>query len=61
MKHERHRGVKRGLRQRAQRVAQRVGLRLERPPALNDDPRFVAALAGIVRDRASAWTEARAA
>ena len=28
---------------------------------LNDDPRFVAALAEIVRDRAAAWTEARAA
>lgn len=46
---------------RAQGVAQRVGVRLERPPALNDDPRFVAALAEIVRDRASAWTAARAA
>ena len=46
---------------RAQRVAQRLGLRLERPPALNDDPRFVAALGEIVRDRAAAWTEARAA
>jgi len=46
---------------RAQGVAQGFGLRLERPPALNDDPRFVAALAEIVRDRASAWTEARAA
>jgi ferrochelatase len=46
---------------RAQRVAQSVGVRLERPPSLNDDPRFVSALAEIVRDRASAWTEARAA
>ena len=46
---------------RAQRVAQRIGVRLERPPALNDDPRFVSALAEIVRDRASAWTKARAA
>jgi ferrochelatase len=46
---------------RAQRVAQRIGVRLERPPALNDDPRFVAALAEIVRDRAADWTEAYAA
>jgi ferrochelatase len=46
---------------RAQGVAKRIGVRLERPPALNDDPRFVAALAEIVRDRASAWTEACAA
>ena len=36
---------------RARRVAERVGVRLERPPALNDDPRFVEALAEIVRAR----------
>ena len=46
---------------RAQGVAKRIGVRLERPPALNDDPRFVAALAEIVRDRAAPWTEAYAA
>ena len=46
---------------RAQGVAKRIGVRLERPPALNDDPRFIAALAEIVRDRAAAWTEAYAA
>lgn len=46
---------------RAQGVAKRIGVRLERPPALNDDPRFIATLAEIVRDRAAAWTEAYAA
>jgi ferrochelatase len=43
---------------RAQAVASELGVRLERPPALNDDPRFVAALAELVRARASAWVEA---
>jgi protoporphyrin/coproporphyrin ferrochelatase len=46
---------------RAQGIAKRLGLRLERPPALNDDARFVEALAEIVRSRASRWTEAEAA
>jgi ferrochelatase len=47
---------------RGQEVAGRLGLRLERPPALNDDPVFVEALAGLVRDRAASWLgEARAA
>jgi ferrochelatase len=46
----------------AQAVASRVGIRLERPPALNDDPVFVEALAGLVRERAAPWLgEARAA
>jgi protoheme ferro-lyase len=30
-------------------------MRLERPPALNDDAVFVAALAALVRERAAAW------
>jgi protoporphyrin/coproporphyrin ferrochelatase len=47
---------------RAQRVAKLLGVRLERPPALNDDPVFVEALADIVRRRALTWVgEARAA
>jgi ferrochelatase len=47
---------------RAQAVAAGLGLRLERPPALNDDPVFVEALAGLVRTRAARWLdEARAA
>jgi ferrochelatase len=47
---------------RARAVADRLGLRLERPPALNDDPLFIETLAGLVRKRAGRWLEeARAA
>jgi ferrochelatase len=47
---------------RAREVAERVGIRLERPPALNDDPVFVETLAELVRSRAAPWlAEARAA
>jgi len=47
---------------RARVIAEGLGMRLERPPALNDDPVFVAALAELVRERASSWLEeARAA
>ena len=34
---------------RAAEVAAGLGIRLERPPALNDDPVFIAALAELVR------------
>jgi len=40
---------------KAQQVARAHGVRLERPPALNDDPLFIETLAGLIRDRASAW------
>ena len=47
---------------RARGVAQGLGMRLERPPALNDDPVFIEALADLVRARAAGWLEgARAA
>ena len=47
---------------RARAVADGLGIRLERPPALNDDPVFVEALAELVRARAARWLkEARAA
>jgi protoporphyrin/coproporphyrin ferrochelatase len=47
---------------KARKVADGVGIRLERPPALNDDPVFVEALADLVRARAGGWlAEARAA
>ncbi|HUF00959.1 MAG TPA: ferrochelatase [Gaiellaceae bacterium] len=39
----------------ARAVADRLGMRLERPPALNDDPAFVAELAELVRARAARW------
>ncbi len=34
---------------KAREVAEGLGMRLERPPALNDDPLFIAALAELVR------------
>jgi ferrochelatase len=47
---------------RARTAADRLGMRFERPPALNDDPGFVATLAELVRARARRWLdEARAA
>jgi ferrochelatase len=39
----------------AQAVAHAHDIRLERPPALNDDPLFIAALAAIIRERAGPW------
>ena len=39
---------------RAATIARGLGMRLERPPALNDDPLFIAALAELVRARAPA-------
>lgn len=36
----------------AREVAERHGVRLERPPALNDDPLFIAQLADLIRGRA---------
>jgi protoporphyrin/coproporphyrin ferrochelatase len=35
------------------RIASSLGMRLERPPSLNDDPRFLRQLATIVADRAA--------
>ena len=40
---------------KARKAADGVGIRLERPPALNDDPVFVEALAELVRARSAAW------
>jgi len=42
---------------RAQGIASELGMRLERPPALNDDPMFVETLAELVRERAEHWFE----
>jgi protoporphyrin/coproporphyrin ferrochelatase len=36
---------------KAQKVAREYGVRLERPPALNDDPLYIRALADLVRQR----------
>jgi ferrochelatase len=42
---------------RARGVADELGMRLERPPALNDDPVFVGALAALVQERSAPWLE----
>ncbi len=42
---------------RARGIAERLDVRLERPPALNDDPVFVEALAEIVQGHAAPWLE----
>ena len=42
---------------RARRIANELEIRLERPPALNDDPTFVSALAELVRTKAAPWLE----
>jgi protoporphyrin/coproporphyrin ferrochelatase len=36
----------------AQEVARELGMRLERPPALNEDPLFIDTLAGLIREKA---------
>lgn len=38
----------------AQRVASMLGMHLERPPSLNDDPRFIQQLATVITNRATA-------
>ncbi len=40
---------------RARAIADDIGIRLERPPALNDDPMFVGTLADLVRARSARW------
>jgi protoporphyrin/coproporphyrin ferrochelatase len=42
---------------KAAAVAARLGMRLERPSALNDDPLFIGALAELVRERSAPWLE----
>ena len=37
----------------AQQVAKEQGIRLERPPALNSDPVFIAQLADLIQQRAT--------
>jgi protoporphyrin/coproporphyrin ferrochelatase len=43
---------------KARAVAERHGVRLERPPALNDDPLFMAALAEVIEEHAAPWLAA---
>jgi ferrochelatase len=39
----------------AQSAARANGVRLERPPALNDDPLYIEAVADLIRERAAQW------
>jgi ferrochelatase len=39
----------------AQSVARELGMRLVRPPSLNDDPIYTETLADLIRERAAAW------
>lgn len=41
----------------ASAVAHELGMRLVRPPALNDDPRFIRALANLIEEKAAAWLD----
>jgi ferrochelatase len=40
---------------KAQALARELGVRLERPPALNLDPLFIETLAGLVREHSARW------
>jgi protoporphyrin/coproporphyrin ferrochelatase len=42
----------------AQAVAQELGMRLVRPPALNDDPLYIATLVDLIQTRAASWLAA---
>lgn len=39
----------------ARAVAEKHGVRLERPPALNDDPLYIETLVDLIHDRAARW------
>lgn len=39
----------------AREVAEQHGVRLERPPALNDDPLYIETLVDLIHDRAAKW------
>jgi ferrochelatase len=44
---------------KARAVADGLGVRLERPPALNDDPLYIATLVEVIEERAAPWLSAR--
>ena len=44
---------------KARAVADELGVRLERPPALNDDPLYIATLVEVIEERAAPWLSAR--
>ena len=41
----------------AQEAAQESGVRLERPPALNDDPLYIQTLVDLIEARAQKWLD----
>jgi ferrochelatase len=43
---------------KAREVADRLGVRLERPPALNDDPLYIATLVDVIEEHAARWLPA---
>jgi ferrochelatase len=43
----------------AQAIARELGMRLVRPPALNDDPLYLETLAELIQARAAAWLRTR--
>lgn len=45
---------------KAREVAAELGMRFERPPALNCDPRFIGTLADVVQEHAAPWLRGRA-
>jgi len=45
---------------KARAVAGELGVRLERPPALNDDPLYIATLVEVIEEHAAPWVAARA-
>jgi ferrochelatase len=45
---------------KARAVADELGVRLERPPALNDDPLYIATLVDVIEEHAAPWVAARA-
>ena len=42
----------------AQQVANQVGIRLERPSALNTDPLFIETLVTLIKEEAAEWLAA---
>ena len=44
---------------KARAVADELGVRLERPQALNDDPLYIATLVEVIEERAAPWLSAR--
>ena len=45
---------------KARAVADELGVRLERPPALTDDPLYIATLVEVIEEHAAPWVAARA-